>query len=318
MFPPFAVSGPRLFKALYAPAFLFGFLGAAVIAVGPAGLPPQWALPPLLLLSLAVSLLSERMFPYRREWNRGRGERGRDAIHFLVNEGLNAAALAALPLLAAWRPWPALWPQSWPLALQLALAVPIADFGMTLAHYASHRWPLLWRFHAVHHSVRRMYGFNGLMKHPLHQAIEAAAGVAPLIALGLPPRTACVLAFAIAIQLQLQHSNVDMRIGPLRHLFAWAPVHRLHHLRYGRAGDVNFALFFSFWDRLLGTALHLPEYRVGSDDLGIGSRPDYPQLYPDQLLEPFRQRPQRTVPPLPPTLRAALAGARAEAAAATD
>lgn len=310
MSPPFATS--NLFKALYAPVFLFGFLAAAVIAVGPLSLAPQWALPSLLLASLAVSFLSERIAPYRREWNRGRGERGRDALHFLVNEGLNAAGLAALPLLAAWRPWPALWPQAWPLVLQVAVAVVIADFGLTLAHYASHRSPLLWRFHAVHHSLRRMYGFNGLMKHPLHQLIEATAGVAPLIALGLPIRATCVLAFAIAVQLQLQHSNVDMRIGALRHVFAWAPVHRLHHLRYGRAGDVNFALFFSFWDRLLGTAAEAPGYRVGSEDLGIGSCPDYPQNYPGQMLEPFRDRPQRPSPPLPPELRVALVIARAQ------
>ncbi|SDX42720.1 sterol desaturase family protein [Lysobacter enzymogenes] len=295
------------FQRLYAPAFFFGFILAALYAVDGLGLRPHWALPPLLALSLAVSFASERALPYRREWNRGPGERGRDAIHFVVNEGLNLAGLALLPLAAAWRPWPVLWPQSWPLALQLAAAIVLADLGLTLAHYASHRWPLLWRFHAVHHSVTRMYGFNGLMKHPLHQAVEAAAGVGPLIALGLPLEATCVLAFAIAIQLQLQHSNVDMRIGPLRHVFAWAPVHRLHHLRYGRAGDVNFALFFSVWDRLLGTAAQAPGYRVGSEDLGIGSHPDYPRDYAGQLLEPFRTRPAQAEPALPPALRAALA-----------
>ncbi|QWP79447.1 sterol desaturase family protein [Lysobacter sp. K5869] len=301
------------FKTLYAPAFFFVFLGAAVYAVGGLGWPPLWALPPLLLLSLAVSFLSERAAPYRREWNRGEGERGRDAVHFVVNELSNAAGLALLPVAAAWRPWPALWPQSWPLALQVAAAILIADLGLTLAHYASHRWPLLWRFHAVHHSVKRMYGFNGLMKHPAHQLIEALAGVGPLIVLGLPVEATCVLAFAIAIQLQLQHSNVDMRIGPLRHVFAWAPVHRLHHLRYGRAGDVNFALFFSFWDRLLGTALDAPGYRIGSEDLGIGGRPDYPQDYAGQLLEPFRAQSDGPTPALPPQLSAAIAAARAQA-----
>ena len=63
---------------------------------------------------------------------------------------------------------------------QLLLALPVADLGITLVHYASHRLPLLWRLHAVHHSVTRMYGFNGLMKHPLHQAAEAVGGVLPL------------------------------------------------------------------------------------------------------------------------------------------
>ena len=98
-----------------------------------------------------------------------------------------------------------------------------------------------------------------------------------------------------------------MRIGGLRHLFAWAPVHRLHHLKYGTLGDVNFSLFFPLWDRLLGTALHLPGYGLADDDVGIGDRPDYPQAYLAQLREPFR--PKATAQPsapLPHSLRQAL------------
>lgn len=106
----------------------------------------------------------------------------------------------------------------------------MADLGITLAHYVSHRAEWLWRLHAVHHSVERMYGFNGLMKHPLHQAIETAAGTAPLVVVGMPLDVGALLGFAVAIQLLLQHSNVDMRAGPLAYLWAVAPGHRHHHL----------------------------------------------------------------------------------------
>jgi sterol desaturase/sphingolipid hydroxylase (fatty acid hydroxylase superfamily) len=147
-----------------------------------------------------------------------------------------------------------------------------------------------------------MYGFNGLMKHPLHQMLEAAAGVVPLLLLGMPVTVAAALAFAIAIQLQLQHSNVDMRLGPLRYVFAWAPLHRFHHIKYGTSGDVNFGLFFNVWDRLLCTDFDDADYPIDSDDLGIGSQPDYPSGYRAQLLEPFRERPKQPVPPTPPGL----------------
>lgn len=69
---------------------------------------------------------------------------------------------------------------------QVLLAVAVTDMGVTLVHVASHRVGWLWRMHAVHHSVRRFYGFNGLMKHPLHGALELAAGTAPLLVLGMP------------------------------------------------------------------------------------------------------------------------------------
>ncbi|WP_371227236.1 sterol desaturase family protein [Pseudomonas sp. QE6] len=274
-------------RYLYAPAFFFGFIGLALYLVGEGV--SLVCLPALLPLAILLAFLAERLRPYRTAWNESHGDGVRDLLHALVNETLNVLGIAAIPLVALWLPDFGGWPSDWPLALQLLVALLIADLGITLVHYASHRSPLLWRLHAVHHSVTRMYGFNGLMKHPLHQMLEALGGTLPLLVLGIPVEVAALLAFAVAIQLLLQHSNVDMRIGALRHLFAWAPLHRLHHLKYGTTGDVNFALFFSFWDRLLGTALYLPDYRLAEDDLGIGDRPDYPVGYLAQLAEPFRR-----------------------------
>lgn len=293
-------------RRIYAPLFFFGFIGTALLSQAQ-GLGPGWLLI-LLLVAIAVSQLCESRWPYRPLWNQDRGDGQRDLLHAGVNESLNVLSIAAIPLIAPWLPDLGLWPSEWPLAVQLLLAIPIADLGITLVHYASHRSAALWRLHAVHHSVTRLYGFNGLMKHPLHQLLEALGGTLPLLLLGLPQDVTALLAFSISIQLLLQHSNVDMRIGALRHVFAWAPVHRLHHLKYGTNGDVNFALFFPLWDRLLGTALHLPHYELANDDLGIGDCPDYPVDYLAQLRQPFVSDQSIQAPaPLPAGLRDALA-----------
>ncbi|MBC3437844.1 sterol desaturase family protein [Pseudomonas sp. BW16M2] len=292
-------------RILYAPCFFLGFIGTAVYLIN-LGADILWLLP-LLGVAILLSFTCEALYPYKSAWSEADGEGGRDGLHALVNETLNVASIATIPLLAGWLPASGLWPSHWPVLWQLLLAIPLADLGITLVHYASHRSALLWRLHAVHHSVTRLYGFNGLMKHPLHQLAEALGGVLPLLLLGLPQDVAALLAFSISVQLLLQHSNVDMRIGGLRHLFAWAPVHRLHHLKYGTLGDVNFALFFPLWDRLLGTALHLPGYGLADDDMGIGDRPDYPQAYLAQLREPFRPTATAQPPaPLPRGLRQAL------------
>ena len=287
----------------YAPLFLFGFLGLAMWMIGVRQWTPVWLLV-LLLPAIACSFLVEAWLPYESAWNRDHGDRRRDLAHALVNEALNVAGLAAIPLLAAALPSPGLWPAQAPFWAQVLLAVVVADLGITLMHWLSHRWSPLWRLHAVHHSVRRMYGFNGLMKHPLHQGVEALGGVLPLLLLGMPQDVAAVLAFAIAVQLLLQHSNVDLQPpAALGRVMAWAPVHRYHHLRYGRAGDVNFGLFFTVWDRLLGTAFDGRGVRLRSEDLGIGSRPDFPNAYLAQLIEPFRSRQEQDSPPLPEALR---------------
>ncbi|AMN82417.1 MULTISPECIES: sterol desaturase family protein [Pseudomonas] len=285
----------RFVSWLYAPAFLLGFLGYAL-----------WrpdSLIVLFVIAVAVSFLTEHWLPYEPRWNRSLGDRRRDTLHALVNESLNALGLLILPGLTALFAFEGIWPRGWPLWEQLLMAIVLADAGITLMHYASHRIRPLWRLHAVHHSVQRLYGFNGLMKHPLHQMLEATAGLLPLILLGIPLDVAQLLALAIALQLLLQHSNVDMRLGPLRWVFAWAPVHRFHHMKYGRAGDVNFGLFFNLWDWLLGTAYYRERYRMGPGDLGIGRRPDFPVGYGAQLRDPFRPVRLSKEPSLPDDLR---------------
>ncbi len=270
----------------YAPLFFVGFLWAALTLAEQGA--PLWGLPVLLGIALAVSAVAERLTPYERVWNRSHGDNGRDWMHAVVNEMSIAVTVLALPFVAAVVPDFGVWPSSWPLWGQLAGAILVADFGITLTHYASHRIPALWPLHAVHHSVQRMYGFNGLLKHPLHQALELTAGVLPLLLLGMPSDIAWLLAFAVAIQLILQHSNVDMKIGPLIYVWAVAPAHRHHHLASQTAGDVNFGLFTSVWDHLLGTfqsATNTP--RAGQ--IGVSGRPDYPREYFQQLAEPFRR-----------------------------
>ena len=273
-------------RIIYLPIFLFGFNAVAVSMIA-ADL-PALLLAPLLLLAVAVSFLFECLVPYADDWNRSHDDVGRDWLHAGVNEAANVASVLALPAVSALVPWEGIWPHDWPLWGQLFLAIVVADFGITMAHVFSHKVHRLWRFHAVHHSVKRMYGLNGLMKHPVHQAIEMLAGTAALVLAGLPQDVAFLLAFAIGIQLVLQHTNVDVRVGPLRHVLALSIVHRFHHLKWPEEGDVNFGLFTTIWDRWLGTYHFEPTRAFSSDDLGIGAQPDYPSRYLAQLAAPFR------------------------------
>lgn len=283
----------RLLKIGYAPMMLVGFNGAAyaIITAGTSSI----ALLPLLLSAIGVSFVTERLIPYNPDWNRDHRDTGRDRIYAVVYEASVYASVALIPLLTALSPVSGLWPSGLPLWLQLLAAILVADLGITLCHFASHRIEWLWRFHAPHHSVKRMYGFNGLIKHPLHQLLETTAGVVPLLLVGMPLDVGVLLGFAVAIQLLLQHSNADMRIGPLRYVLALAPLHRFHHQKWAGVGDVNFGLFTNLWDHLLGTAVYDGSKRFTSDDLGIGKQPDYPTGYLAQLAAPFGTRQLRNL-----------------------
>ncbi|WP_239076124.1 hypothetical protein [Streptomyces sp. SID9913] len=102
-----------------------------------------------LLAAVGASFLAERLLPYAPEWNVPMADRRRDAVHAAGNETLILASVAGLPVLAAIVTVADVWPSSWPFGLQMLLAVLVADAGITLVHYASHKVGLLWRFHAV-------------------------------------------------------------------------------------------------------------------------------------------------------------------------
>lgn len=269
----------------YAPFMLLGINGVG-IAVAAGGAHKAWLIA-LLGVAVAVSFTAERVLPYQVSWNASHGDTGRDTVHGFVNETLILASVAAIPALAALIPGDGIWPHGWPFVMQVLIAVLVADLGITLAHYASHKIGILWRFHAVHHSVTRFYGLNGLMKHPLHQTIEMTAGVTPLLLAGIPVPVAAALSLAVAVQLLLQHSNADYHIGPLKHVLALNEGHRFHHLKWAGIGDVNFGLFTLIWDHLLRTHSYDPARRFTSTDLGMAAKPDYPTGYLAQLAEPF-------------------------------
>ncbi|WP_031014293.1 sterol desaturase family protein, partial [Streptomyces sp. NRRL F-5727] len=278
----------NLIRYGYVPFLLVGVNGAGIALVA-AGASKGWLLA-LLGATVAASFAAERLLPYAVEWNAPMADRRRDVVHAVVNEALILASVAALPVLASVVTVVDVWPSSWPFALQVLSAVLVADAGIALVHFASHKVGLLWRFHAVHHSVKRFYGFNGLMKHPLHQSVELAAGVAPLLVAGMPVDVAAALSLAVAVQLLLQHSNADYRVGPLRYVLSLNEGHRFHHLKWAGVGDVNFGLFTLVWDRMLGTYCFDPGRRFSSADLGIAAKPGYPSGYLAQLSEPFRER----------------------------
>jgi len=283
-------------RRAFLPFMMLGLNGAAVaLADGGA---PKWQLATIVGLGIGVSFAAELIAPYRADWNQSRGDAPRDVAHALVNELLQLGSLLLLPSLVAILAIDGVWPTGAPFWIQVLASVVVVDAGITVAHWWSHRWKPLWRLHSVHHSIERFYGFNGLMKHPLHQLFETMVATTPLVLLGLPADVASAVVVMVAVQLLIQHSNVDYTIGGLHRLLALNRVHRFHHLRWPGVGDVNFGLFLTLWDRMLGTYVDNPAARFDSSDLGIAAEPDYPTGYITQLARPFQPyRPQQIAVP---------------------
>ncbi len=270
----------------YVPFMLLGVNGAALYVII-SGHSYLW-LGVLALFAILASFVVERILPYEKDWNNPQGDALKDTLHALVYEvsSFNAVVIG-LPLVTFLVPWNGIWPTDWPFLIQVLLAIVIADIGVTLIHYVSHKVEWLWRLHAVHHGVVRLYGFNGLVRHPLHHMVDLSVGTIPLVLAGMPFEVAAALAFTSSVQLLVQHSNVDYNLGWFKYMLSIGPVHRLHHVNWRGEGDVNFGLYFTFWDMMMGTfRLSAPQAPVAGD-IGIDDMPNYPQTYLKQLIQPF-------------------------------
>lgn len=299
-------------RYLYAPAMLLGLNGLGLWLVSHGY--PYWTLAVVFAVALGTVFLAERVSPVHDEWNHSHDDGTVNTVHAVVYEISNINAILLMPIIAWLVPWDGIWPHGWPLVAQVLLAIVLADFAFSMVHYFSHRIPLLWRLHAVHHGVPRMYGFNGLVRHPLHQTLDLVVGSLPLALAGMSMDVAVLLGLAVSIQLLVQHSNVDYALGPFRNHLAIGRLHHLHHVNWGKEGDVNFGLFFTLWDRMLGTLVLEPSRPIKSSDLGIDDDPSFPQTYWQHLIYPFYYTPGAGVA----ARKAAAEAAKAQSDAASD
>jgi sterol desaturase/sphingolipid hydroxylase (fatty acid hydroxylase superfamily) len=276
----------------YAPFMLLGLNGAAYWIVA-SGYSYAW-LAPLLVVAFVSAHLAERVAPWYEEWNDPAHDHHDDTAniwHIIVYEISNVNGLLLIPIIVWLFPFQGIWPDSWPIVAQWAIAIVVADFGFMVVHMVSHHVPMLWRLHAVHHGVGRLYGMNGLVRHPLHQTLDMIVATAPLVILGMPVDVAVLLGFSVSIMLIVQHSNVAYALGPFRNQLSIGRIHHLHHVNWGKEGDCNFGLFFTLWDRVFGTFQAEPPRTIHAHDMGIDEVPNFPKSYIEQLLFPFIYKP---------------------------
>jgi sterol desaturase/sphingolipid hydroxylase (fatty acid hydroxylase superfamily) len=290
--------GAALVRYGYAPFMMLGLTAAAYWVVAELVVAQGYTAAYLLLLPLlAVAYLTaygaERVAPFFEDWNDhdAHGDTRTTVLHILVYEYQSIVGVLLIPVICWLFPFQGLWPTQWPMWAQVIMAFVISDLGFMLMHYVSHRYAPLWRLHAVHHGVGRLYGMNGVLRHPLHQVIDMVIANAPLVIIGMPVPVAVVLGFIISITLIVQHSNVDARLGPLQSHLSIGRIHHLHHVNWGTEGDCNFGLLLTVWDKLLGTFQEAPSRPIQARDLGIDEVPNFPKGYVEQFLFPIFYKP---------------------------
>jgi len=244
-------------------------------------------------LGYALVILGERLYPYVPDWNRSHDDVATDAAWWL---SINATGLALRPLaalvavpLGAWlseRLGSGLWPADWPLLGQLVLALVVVEFFQYWPHRWMHELDFLWRFHATHHSAPRLYWLNAARFHVVDIALVNLGLTIPLGILGADARVLTLWLVAGTVHGLFQHSNMQIRCGPLNWIFSMAELHRWHHSRTERESNTNYGQNLIVWDIVFGSRF-LPKGRLPPADIGIAGLSAFPMTWWQQLLAPF-------------------------------
>jgi sterol desaturase/sphingolipid hydroxylase (fatty acid hydroxylase superfamily) len=145
---------------------------------------------------------------------------------------------------------------SWPGWAEFALAVVLFDLAIWAQHVVTHKVPLFWRFHRVHHADRDMDVTTALRFHPVEILASMAVKIGLVYALG--PAPAAVLVFEVLLNATAMFSHANLALPPrlaaaLRWVLVTPDMHRVHHSDRREQHDSNYGFCLSVWDRLFGT-----------------------------------------------------------------
>lgn len=244
-----------------------------------------------LVVYAAVFLPLERLWPLRAEQPTFRPEWWTDLAWFassaLLMQATSFVILAPANALATTTPAglrAAI--ASLPLVVQFPAIVLVSDLVQYHVHRACHRVPLLWRFHAIHHSATAMDWLAGSRLHVVDAVLTRSLVYLPLAMLGFAPAAIAAYLVFVAAQATFVHTNLRWRLAWLE---PWLVVPRFHHWHHADSvRDVNFAVHVPWLDRVFGT-FHLPA-KDWPDAYGLADGATGPRGFLRQLLAPFGRR----------------------------
>ena len=268
-----------------------------LVAVGAHLMLTAWGWPAMLsaygiVLSAALWItLLEQAFPARQQWLPDWKDVRQDSTFMLAIQIAfpKLLGLATVQFLLEIVPPSVvgLWPHDYPVWLQALLMLLLADFFRYWLHLASHKIPWLWKFHAVHHSPKKLYWINVGRFHPVDKGLQFIFDALPFIILGVSEQVLALYFVFYAVNGFFQHSNIRLHFGWLNYVVSSAELHRWHHSRLKAESDRNYGNNLIVWDLLFGTRFLPADRKVSELGLTVAT---YPDSFWRQMFEPFKSR----------------------------
>jgi sterol desaturase/sphingolipid hydroxylase (fatty acid hydroxylase superfamily) len=182
----------------------------------------------------------------------------------------------------------------WPYWVKLVIALLALDLAIWFQHLVSHKVPVFWRLHQVHHADRDIDVTTAVRFHPVEIALSMLWKIAVVIPLGASPFAVFLFEVILNACAMFNHANIALPawLDRALRLFIVTPdMHRVHHSVLYREHNRNYGFNLSLWDRLFRTYLAQPE--AGHQGMTIGLPPyqsEAPTRFGWSLWLPFGQQ----------------------------
>ena len=181
----------------------------------------------------------------------------------------------------------------WPYWLKVIFALLVLDLAIWLQHLASHKIPIFWRLHQVHHADRDIDVTTAVRFHPIEIALSMLWKIVVVVPLGASPFAVFLFEVILNALAMFNHANIAVpawldRI--LRLVVVTPDMHRVHHSVLRGEHNRNYGFNLSVWDRLFRT--YLAEPKDGQLGMRIGLPPyqtEEPTRFGWSLLLPFQR-----------------------------
>ncbi|MEM6421103.1 MAG: sterol desaturase family protein [Pseudomonadota bacterium] len=228
--------------------------------------------------------------PRLRRWGTNWGISALDSAMVKL---LFGAAAAGAAIDAGMRGWGLFNAADWPLWLEIVIVFVILDFAIWLQHLLSHKIPVLWRLHQVHHADRDIDVTTAIRFHPIEIALSMVLKIGLVYALGAPWEAVVLFEIVLNGAAMFNHANIRLPVRFdrwLRLAVVTPDMHRVHHSIDRREHDANYGFNLSVWDRLFGTYVDQPA--GGHEGMTIGladMQNEGPTRFVWSLALPFRR-----------------------------
>lgn len=249
-----------------------------------------------ILVSAIVFIPIELFLPKRLEQSKFHSEWRTDLVYFIISHLLIqvTGVIIQVPAVFAFKGiglegFQATI-QSIPFIPQLFVALLVSDLFQYSAHYCFHKFPYLWRFHAVHHSTKHLDWLAGSRTHFLDLIVVRAVSFIPIYVFGFSSSVFLTYIVIVSFQAVLAHANTRINFGFLKYVFVTPQFHHWHHSDDPKAYDKNFAIHFPFIDMIFGT--YYPMKNTWPEGTGLGNL-KFPKGFIKQFVYSFTTDPAK-------------------------